>query len=276
MEIDTVTQENAGELVQVLEGRTVVDTRDVAKRFGKRHDKLAAEIRRMYGDFVVSGDGLHQNGDTPGPLFIRYVYVHPQNRQEYMAYIMNRDAFSLLVMGFTGKEALRWKLNYIRAFNFMERKLRRGIMPDETDSRIMGAAESFIRELDGIMFPEEEEGKGEATLSARSETWRKDITAAIARIVSKEYEKSVRKDIGINIDVNIDRNELFSATYRRLYGILSRSQGISLWGTVQKWNRKSRGKKYRPIDVIESSMPLRERLTEIVLGECRRLGVSLG
>jgi len=42
---------------------------------------------------------------------------------------MNRDGFSLLVMGFTGKEALSWKLKYIDAFNKMEKTLiaQRGV-----------------------------------------------------------------------------------------------------------------------------------------------------
>lgn len=39
---------------------------------------------------------------------------------------MNRDGFSLLCMGFTGKEALEWKLKYIDAFNKMEEKLKTG------------------------------------------------------------------------------------------------------------------------------------------------------
>ena len=40
------------------------------------------------------------------------------------AYYMNRDGFSLLVMGFTGAEAIEWKLKYIEAFNAMEKKLK--------------------------------------------------------------------------------------------------------------------------------------------------------
>ena len=36
---------------------------------------------------------------------------------------MTRDGFSLLVMGFTGKEALKWKLKYIEAFNLMEKTI---------------------------------------------------------------------------------------------------------------------------------------------------------
>ena len=44
-----------------------------------------------------------KNGDTP--LFFKTEYVHPQNHQKYPMYLMNRDGFSLLAMGFTGKEA---------------------------------------------------------------------------------------------------------------------------------------------------------------------------
>ena len=39
-------------------------------------------------------------------------------------FLMNRDGFALLVMGFTGKEALEWKLKYIEAFNKMETMLK--------------------------------------------------------------------------------------------------------------------------------------------------------
>lgn len=39
-------------------------------------------------------------------------------------FIMNRDGFSLLVMGFTGKNAMKFKLEFIGAFNEMERKLK--------------------------------------------------------------------------------------------------------------------------------------------------------
>lgn len=40
-------------------------------------------------------------------------------------YLLTRDGFSLLVMGFTGEKALAWKLKYIRAFNAMEGMLKR-------------------------------------------------------------------------------------------------------------------------------------------------------
>src|SRR5699024_2698036 len=51
-------------------------------------------------------------------------YIHPQNKQEYREFLMNRDGFTLLAMGFTGKKALEWKLKYIEAFNKMEQHIK--------------------------------------------------------------------------------------------------------------------------------------------------------
>ena len=55
-------------------------------------------------------------------LFEKSSFIDDWNRSQPM-YLMNRDGFSLLAMGFTGKEALQWKLKYIEAFNAMEEKL---------------------------------------------------------------------------------------------------------------------------------------------------------
>lgn len=39
-------------------------------------------------------------------------------------YIMNRDGFTLLAMGFTGAKALEFQLKYIQAFNAMESRIK--------------------------------------------------------------------------------------------------------------------------------------------------------
>lgn len=108
------------ELVYLKNDEAVCSSLQVAEKFGKRHDKLISEIERMYSDLI--GKGCPQNGGDP--LFIKSSYVHPQNKQKYPMYLMNRDGFSLLVMGFTGKKALDWKLQYIKAFNQMESFIR--------------------------------------------------------------------------------------------------------------------------------------------------------
>lgn len=88
---------------------------DIAKNFEKRHDS----VMRAIEDIV---EGLHKNVDTP--MFYKTEYVHEQNGQKYPMYLMNRDGFTLLVMGFNkSAKAMEWKLKYIQAFNEMERKL---------------------------------------------------------------------------------------------------------------------------------------------------------
>jgi len=106
----------------------------VAERFRKRHDKLIHEIERMYGELKEMGSP--QNGGHP--LFRKTYYIHPQNNQKYAKYLMNRDGFSLLVMGFTGKKALEWKLQYIKAFNQMESLLRERATLSWEESRRTG------------------------------------------------------------------------------------------------------------------------------------------
>ncbi|MDD6133269.1 MAG: Rha family transcriptional regulator [Selenomonadaceae bacterium] len=114
-------------LVEVRNQQVVASSKQVAEHFGKRHDKLFFEIGRMYGELVADKEGVAQNGGHP--MFYLNEYVHPQNKQTYQEYLMNRDGFSLLVMGFTGKKALEWKLKYIEAFNAMEKQLREQTKP---------------------------------------------------------------------------------------------------------------------------------------------------
>ena len=56
--------------------------------------------------------------------FIESTYKDSMNRTK-KEYLLTRDGFSLLVMGFTGIKALEWKLKYIKAFNEMEKELKR-------------------------------------------------------------------------------------------------------------------------------------------------------
>lgn len=104
------------DLVRMRGKDAVCDSLDIAEHFGKRHDKLVFEIERKYSELI--GKGCAQNGGDP--LFKKSTYIHEQNGQKYPKYFMTRDGFSLLVMGFTGKEAIAWKLKYIEAFNRME------------------------------------------------------------------------------------------------------------------------------------------------------------
>lgn len=52
--------------------------------------------------------------------------------------MLTRDGFSVLVMGFTGKKALEWKLKYIQAFNSMKAFIREKLSSEWQETRIKG------------------------------------------------------------------------------------------------------------------------------------------
>lgn len=92
----------------------VVSSRDVARHFGKQHKNILQQIQEIKS--VIDEDSFRLNFQpqaipTPTGFGIR----------NYPAYLLTRDAFTLLVMGFTGAAAMRWKLKYIEAFNALER-----------------------------------------------------------------------------------------------------------------------------------------------------------
>ena len=108
-------------------GQVLASSREVAEKFGKTHGSV---LKTICGE---TRNGKHVNGlcdeilASGNPLtkyFIKSTYMN--RGKEYPEYLMTRDGFSLLAMGFTGKEAVEWKLKYIDAFNQMEDRLKNG------------------------------------------------------------------------------------------------------------------------------------------------------
>lgn len=95
--------------------QALTDSLLVAKKFGKNHLHILRDIRNLMG-------GVSKNGLTP--LFVETTYINEQNGQQYPKFVMGRDGFTLLAMGFTGQKAMKFKLDYIEAFNKMENLLK--------------------------------------------------------------------------------------------------------------------------------------------------------
>lgn len=114
------------QLINIInkEGQLTVSSREVAENFDKEHKNVIQSIENLL---------LEMGGaENSASLFIEGEYQHPQNKQHYKEYLLTRDGFSLLVMGFTGAKALAWKLKYIDAFNNMEQQLK---APKELNSK---------------------------------------------------------------------------------------------------------------------------------------------
>lgn len=104
-------------LVEIQNDQVVVSSRQIANNFRKNHQHVLESIRKL---LTVENSTVK--------FFRESSFVNDRG-QTYPMYLMNRDGFSLLVMGFTGKKALEWKIKYIEAFNEMERQLKRQSKP---------------------------------------------------------------------------------------------------------------------------------------------------
>lgn len=92
---------------------SVVTSLDVAETFEKEHRNVLADIRNL-----LSGISSAEFS----ALFYEGEYVAANGKKNPM-YYMNRDGFTLLVMGYTGEKAMKFKLAYINQFNAMEKVL---------------------------------------------------------------------------------------------------------------------------------------------------------
>ena len=90
---------------------TVVTSLDIAETFGKEHKNVLRDIREL----ECSDEFNRLNFELTS-------YIDARNRKQDMYYI-TRDGFTLLVMGYTGEKAMRFKEAYIRQFNAMEKAL---------------------------------------------------------------------------------------------------------------------------------------------------------
>jgi len=94
-----------------------VDSIYVAQFFEKEHKNVLRDIARM----TDSNSGLSE--DFGRLNFQPTSYIDTWNRKQ-AAYAMTRDGFTMLVMGYTGQKAMRFKELYIRRFNEMEKFIK--------------------------------------------------------------------------------------------------------------------------------------------------------
>ena len=119
-------------LVILRNEQAVTTSLNVADYFHKRHDHLLRDIEALKKDIPTFGEMFFESNreDSYGRL--------------QRMFFMNRDGFSLLAMGFTGSEAMKWKVNYIKAFNAMEEELN---SPEQIMARALRVADETIKKL---------------------------------------------------------------------------------------------------------------------------------
>jgi Rha family phage regulatory protein len=92
---------------------------EVARIFGKRHDNVLRDIEAVLAQVPDSFENLNFEEAS-------YPVEQPKGGiANYRMYKLTKDGLVMLVMGYTGKLAMRFKVAYIQRFNEMEAELSR-------------------------------------------------------------------------------------------------------------------------------------------------------
>lgn len=104
------------DLVQMIDGKAVTTSRKVAEVFEKQHKHVLEAIRNLE---------IPETYRKPNFRLTVYEQPNPSGGKpiQQPVYLITRDGFTLLAMGFTGKRAMEFKIAYIEAFNEMEKAL---------------------------------------------------------------------------------------------------------------------------------------------------------
>lgn len=198
----------------------------VAKKFGKEHKHVLESIRKLMRTAEFS---------AVLSMFCESAYYNEQNKEMPM-FVMNRDGFTLLAMGFTGEKALKFKVEYINAFNKMEETIKSGVfqVPQTFSDALMLAAkqQKLI-----------EEQQKEISQNA---TEIKDLSDAVATMKPKaDYCDLILANHATICTTSIAQNYGMSA---KAFNILLRNLGIQ-HKIASQWILKA---KYLPYGYIQS------------------------
>ena len=139
--------------LEIIEGQITTTSQQISEHFGKRHADVIRAIRKLEApdDFTERNFALSEFTDSTG--------------RKLPAYRITRDGFTLLAMGFTGKEAMQWKVAYLAAFNKMEQELlartARPHNPALDYDRISPAQAQDLKELVHAVVDAKVQGFGE-------------------------------------------------------------------------------------------------------------------
>ena len=105
-------------------GEVFTDTLTVALVFEKEHKSVLRDVRNL----LKQADEFGQHN------FVPFTYMSEQNK-ELPKYLLTEDGFTLLVMGYTGASALKYKIEYIKRFRQMK---------EELTNRLPGAVQGYL------------------------------------------------------------------------------------------------------------------------------------
>lgn len=129
-------------------GQALTTSLMVAKKFGKEHKHVLDAIRNLLNTTAEKLAFVDSQQLTKMFALVEVEQPMPVGGgvKKVPMFVMNRDGFTLLAMGFTGEKALAFKLEYIKAFNAMEQQISQMATPSYQISDPIKRAEKWIEE----------------------------------------------------------------------------------------------------------------------------------
>lgn len=158
---------------------TVVSSLDVAETFEKEHRHILEDIRRIESNISRAEFSA---------LFSLSLYKATNGKENPM-YLMTRDGFTLLVMGYTGEKAMKFKLAYIKQFNAMEKMLQGKLIEREKGIAVRQSLTKALQQS-----TENERMHGHAYIT---------YTNCIYKVIFGLNAKQLREKLGINKKDNL-------------------------------------------------------------------------
>lgn len=190
------------QLVFIENGQVVTDSLKVAGAFGKYHKRVLQDIREL----ECSGNFRQHN-------FVPSTYQNEQNKTLPIVY-MNIKGFTLLVMGYTGSNAMAFKEAYIEQFELMEKQLN--------SPKVLTEREQLLAAMKLSIEHDEKLNEVETRVSQLETKVEECITLDSGE--QRRIQKVIAKKVySISNDQNI-RKMLFSEIYREIrdrFGVAS-------------------------------------------------------
>ena len=181
----------------------------VAETFEKEHRNVLKSIRKLMSATNVA----------VAQMFDETTYVNEQGKEQPM-FFMNRDGFTLLAMGFSGEKALKFKVDYINAFNKMEAELK------SQQTKQLSAAESLLQSVQLLVAHERQ--------LAILEHNQKNMQGAISSLYDKVYGMQFETDmVKQKLNNEIDRYTVIG--YCSAHNIpMTRKEAAIIGGTCSR------------------------------------------
>lgn len=242
-------------------GNLVVSSRVVARDFEKRNSEVNRAIEN-YMEVLKNTDSakLHT-------LFIENEYTtEDANGVKYKEYLLTRDGFSLLVMGFTGSKALKWKLKYIEAFNKMEQEVR--------NNQVL--TQNLSPQLQLLINMELKQKEIEVAITETREEIQaiRDVIVVNPKAEWRKETNDILKNIGKTMDdYSRPRNEVYEALKERANCRPSVLIKNLKKRALENGMAPSKADKLNLLDVLENEPRLREIYINIVKQMAIKYGV---